>query len=137
MKLTELLQESIIVEEITLEDEQDFHEEFGYLAYSEDENDLFPHCKSRTEKIYFLGLMVKKIIDSYIKDGKGDDRDSYVNKRVELTGTLINNLFRNYFNKMTKDIHKQVVREINNGSWKSSEDYTNIINLTNSLIVVI
>ena len=41
MKLTELLQESTIVEEITLEDEQDFHEEFGYLAYSEDENDLF------------------------------------------------------------------------------------------------
>jgi|TARA_R110002167_G_scaffold30263_1_gene100137 hypothetical protein len=28
-------------EEITLEDNQDFHEEFGYLAYSEDENDLF------------------------------------------------------------------------------------------------
>ena len=26
-------------EEITLEDDQDFHEEFGYLAYSEDEND--------------------------------------------------------------------------------------------------
>jgi len=41
MKLTELLQESTIVEEITLEDDQDFHEEFGYLAYSEDENDLF------------------------------------------------------------------------------------------------
>ena len=41
MKLTELLQESTIVEEITLEDSQDFHEEFGYLAYSEDENDLF------------------------------------------------------------------------------------------------
>jgi hypothetical protein len=41
MKLTELLQESSIVEEITLEDNQDFHEEFGYLAYSEDENDLF------------------------------------------------------------------------------------------------
>ena len=100
------------------------------------ENDLFPHCKTRTEKIYFLGLMVKKIIDSYIKDGKGDDRDSYVNKRVELTGTLINNLFRNYFNKMTKDIHKQVVREINNGSWKSSEDYTNIINLTNIYKIV-
>ena len=41
MKLTELLEESVIVEEITLEDDQDFHEEFGYLAYSEDENDLF------------------------------------------------------------------------------------------------
>ena len=29
-----------------------------------------------------------------------DDRDSYINKRIELTGTLLNNLFRNYFNKL-------------------------------------
>lgn len=100
------------------------------------ENDLFPHCKTKTEKIYFLGLMTKKIIVSYLKNDIGDDRDSYINKRIELTGTLLNNLFRNYFNKLTKDIHKQVVREINNGSWKSSEDYTNIINLTNIYKIV-
>ena len=30
-----------IVKEITLNDSQDFHEEFGYLGYSIDENDLF------------------------------------------------------------------------------------------------
>lgn len=30
-----------VPEEITLEDTQCFHEEFGYLAYSEDPNDLF------------------------------------------------------------------------------------------------
>ena len=57
-----------------------------------------------------------------------DDRDSYVNKRIDLTGTLLNNLFRNYLNKVVKDIQKQTVREINNGSWKSNEDYENIIN---------
>ena len=28
-----------VIEEITLEDEQDFHDEFGFLAFSEDEND--------------------------------------------------------------------------------------------------
>ena len=59
------------------------------------------------------------------------DRDSYVNKRIELTGTLLNNLFRNYFNKLVKEMQKQIVREINNGSWRSSEDYENIINMTN------
>lgn len=62
---------------------------------------------------------------------KGDDRDSYLNKRVDLTGSSLNNLFRNYFNKLVKDMEKQVVKEINNGSWRSSEDYSNIINLTN------
>ena len=59
------------------------------------------------------------------------DRDSYINKRVDLTGSLLNNLFRNYFNKLVKDIQKYVIREINNGSWKSTQDYENIINNTN------
>ena len=60
-----------------------------------------------------------------------DDRDSYINKRIELTGTLLNNLYRNYFNKMVKEMHKQITKEINNGSWRSKEDYENIINMTN------
>ena len=30
-----------IVEEITLDDAEDFHEEFGYIGYSIDENDMF------------------------------------------------------------------------------------------------
>ena len=59
------------------------------------------------------------------------DRDSYINKRIDLTGTLLNNLFRNYLNKVVKDMQKQVLREINNGSWKSNEDYNSIINNTN------
>ena len=55
----------------------------------------------------------------------------YNNKRIDLCGILLNNLFRNYFNKLVKDMQKQIVREINNGSWQSTEDYNNIINLTN------
>ena len=62
---------------------------------------------------------------------KPDDRDSYSNKRIDLTGLLINNLYRNYFNKLVKDMQKQIVKEMNTGSWKSTEDYMNIINMTN------
>lgn len=63
--------------------------------------------------------------------GQQDDRDSYVNKRVDMTGTLLNNLFRNYFNKVVKDMTKQVIREINTGSWRSTDDYLSIMNNTN------
>ena len=49
---------------------------------------------------------------------------------------VLNNLFRNYFNKLVKDMNKQTIREINNGSWKSTEDYKNIINLTNIYKIV-
>lgn len=94
-------------------------------------NDLFPHCHNITQKTYFLGYMTNKLLQAATGLVKQDDRDSYINKRVDLTGTLLNNLFRNYFNKLVKDMEKQVIREINNGSWKSTDDYENIINLTN------
>ncbi len=94
-------------------------------------NDLFPHCRTVSQKVYLLGYMANKVIRTSMGILPPDDRDSYVNKRIELCGTLLNNLFRNYFNKLVKEMQKQIVREINNGSWKSSEDYGNIISPTN------
>jgi DNA-directed RNA polymerase II subunit RPB2 len=95
------------------------------------DNDLFPHCQTLPQKLYLLGYMAKKLLETSMGWIPPDDRDSYVNKRIELTGTLLNNLFRNYFNKLVKEMQKQIVREINTGSWRSKEDYENIINMTN------
>ena len=95
------------------------------------DNDLFPHCKTKEEKIYLLGYMTNKLVSVCLNYEKEDDRDSYVNKRIETTGILLNNLFRNYFNKLVRDMSKLIIREINNGSWKSNEDYKNIVNMTN------
>jgi DNA-directed RNA polymerase II subunit RPB2 len=95
------------------------------------DSDLFPHCQTLQQKLYLLGHMAKKLLQTSLGWLPVDDRDSYLNKRIELTGTLLNNLFRNYFNKLVKEMQKQVVREINTGSWRSTEDYENIINMTN------
>jgi len=94
-------------------------------------NDLFPHCRTVTQKIYFLGYMAKCLLKCSLGIEQTSDRDSFVNKRVDLTGILLNNLFRNYFNKMVKDMQKQTIREINIGSWRSTSDYESIINMTN------
>jgi len=94
-------------------------------------NDLFPHCQTQQQKLYMIGYMANKLIQTSLGLLPPDDRDSYVNKRIELTGTLLNNLFRNYFNKLVKEMQKQIIREINNGSWRSTEDYENIVNMTN------
>ena len=95
------------------------------------ENDLFPHCPQKDHKVYFLGYMALRLLRCSLGIDNQDDRDSYLNKRIDLTGALLNNLFRNYFNKLVKDMQKQIVREINNGSWRSSDDYENIVNFTN------
>ena len=99
-------------------------------------NDLFPHCRTNEQKIYFLGYMANCLLKCSLGWENVSDRDSFANKRVDLTGILLNNLFRNYFNKMVKDLQKQTVREINNGSWRSTDDYESIINMTNVYKIV-
>ena len=94
-------------------------------------NDLFPHCQTPQQKLYFLGYMANKLIKVALGQAPPTDRDSYVNKRIDMTGTLLNNLFRNYFNKLVKEMQKNVIKEINSGSWKSNNDYENIINPSN------
>ena len=94
-------------------------------------NDIFPHCKTETQKIYMLGYMTNMLLQTSFGWLQESDRDSYMNKRVDLTGPLLNNLLRNYFNKLVKDMRKQIIREINTGSWKSNDDYENIITKTN------
>jgi DNA-directed RNA polymerase II subunit RPB2 len=101
------------------------------FAFEVINNDIFPHCKSNEQKIYMLGYMTNRLLQTSFQWIEQSDRDSYLNKRIDLTGSLINNLLRNYLNKVVKDMQKQVVREINSGSWKSNEDYENIINSTN------
>jgi DNA-directed RNA polymerase beta subunit len=99
-------------------------------------NDLFPHCNTAKQRLFFLGYMANKLLRAFFEINKQDDRDSYLNKRVDLTGALLNNLFRNYFNKLVKDMSKQIVREINTGSWRSTEDYLNIVNDTNMYKII-
>ena len=94
-------------------------------------SDLFSHCRTKEQQICFLGYMTKKLLSCTLGKTKCDDRDSYLNKRIDLTGTLLNNLFRNYFNKLVKDMTKQIIREMKTGSWRSSDNYTQIINHTN------
>ena len=94
-------------------------------------NDLFPHCHTLKQKLYFLGHMTNRLIQTALGWIPASDRDSYINKRIDMTGTLLNNLFRNYFNKLVKEMQKNVIKEINSGSWKSSDDYESIINAAN------
>jgi len=93
-------------------------------------NELFPHCTTLIQKIAFLGYMTNKILVANITKTQ-DDRDSYLNKRIDTTGVLLNNLFRNYFNEMIKFMEKKLIQEINNGQWKTTNDYRNIASKTN------
>jgi hypothetical protein len=60
-------------EEITLDESQDFHKEFGYLGYSEDENDLFEaEYQGRTVKLNKPMRGDVKKFKVYVKNEKGN-----------------------------------------------------------------
>ena len=60
-----------ILTEITLEDNEDFHENFGYLGYSIDQNDLFEaKYQGRTVKLNKPMRGDVKKFKVYVKDPK-------------------------------------------------------------------
>jgi DNA-directed RNA polymerase beta subunit len=66
------------------------------------DSEIFPHmgvtCTTK-EKAYLLGHMVHKLLATYLGFRKPDDRDNYINKRVESPGVLCHELFRQLFKK--------------------------------------
>jgi DNA-directed RNA polymerase beta subunit len=69
--------------------------------------ELFPHVgEDFLKKTWFLGMMAKKLVDTALGVKKHDDRDSFLNKRISSSGPLMEDLFRNNFNKLVKDIIK-------------------------------
>ena len=94
--------------------------------------DLLPHLKTNAEKIYVICEMIRKTIKYAHNDIQEDDRDSFENKRCDSSGIMLANLFRQSFAKHVKDLQNIFMKEINNGSWKISENFHEI--LSNSLI---
>jgi DNA-directed RNA polymerase II subunit RPB2 len=94
--------------------------------------DLLPHAGDRyVDKALYIGYMVRKLLQCFTGMREFDDRDSYLNKRIDTPGTMIANLFRQYYGKVVKDTKNMIYKELNSGAWKSSNNIENIINKNN------
>ena len=76
------------------------------------------------EKAYFVGYMVYKLLRVSTKEEKPTDRDSFLFKRVELTGSLIYDLFREYYLIQKRDISLKIDQEYYFHQGKYQEDST-------------
>jgi DNA-directed RNA polymerase II subunit RPB2 len=97
--------------------------------------ELFPHVggsETNYSKACLLAHMTRKMLLVAFGRMINDDRDGYSNKRVDLPGFLLANLFRTYFStKMVKDIKASLGKEIHGGSWKAYGNYEDIVNVSN------
>ena len=74
-------------------------------------NELFPHLgmtSLREHKGMFLGIMFSKLISTFVGLREMDDRDHINNKRIELSGYLICELFRTLFKRFIRTIEPQL-----------------------------
>ncbi len=75
-------------------------------------NAFLPHINSDEfdnvlkVKGIFLGYMINKLLNCYLGRTKPDDRDSFVNKRVDMPGDLIFDLFKQFYKKMLNECNK-------------------------------
>lgn len=90
------------------------------LLHNNITNDFLPHVgKSYRRKALYLGYMIRKMIRIYLGYDIYDNRDSYMNKRIDTPGILMSNLFRQCYGKMTKEMKSLIERELN--LWRANQ----------------
>ena len=75
------------------------------------------------DKAYFVGYMVNRLLKVFTKEEKPTDRDNFRFKRVELSGSLIYDLFREHYLIQKKDITRKIDEEYyyHKGSYKEDD----------------
>ena len=78
-------------------------------------NYLLPHIgvMNFQNKAYFLGYMVKQLLRVFNKEIKPTDRDSFMYKRVEMSGNLLYDLFKEYYKEQQGSIKLNVDKNYN------------------------
>jgi DNA-directed RNA polymerase II subunit RPB2 len=76
-------------------------------------NYFLPHIGEQNflEKAYYVGYMVNRMLRVFTKEDKPTDRDNFRFKRIELSGSLIYDLFREYYLIQKRDISLKIDNE--------------------------
>ena len=94
--------------------------------------DLLPHVGPEPhKKALYLGHMVNRLLKCHLGLRPLDDRDSYVNKRLDTPGVLLANLFRQYYGKVVKDARTLIQKDINAGAWRATKQFINVLGKSN------
>jgi DNA-directed RNA polymerase II subunit RPB2 len=96
------------------------------------QKELLPHCgENMMDKAVFLAGMARGLLQSGLGMRALDDRDSFLNKRVDTPGVLMASLLRQNYGKLIKDFRSMVNKEINSGFWRATMQLVNVITAVN------
>jgi DNA-directed RNA polymerase II subunit RPB2 len=97
-------------------------------------NYLLPHVGEMNfrEKAFYLGYMVKELLRVYTKEVKPTDRDNFRFKRVETTGSLMYDLFKEYYTLEQRNIRLKIDKEYYYKEAVYENNFTNLISVNYS-----
>ena len=92
-------------------------------------NYFLPHIGEDNfkDKAYFVGYMVNKLLKVFTNIEKPTDRDNFKYKRVELTGKLLSDLFKEYYTLQQKHIYQKIDKEYYYHEGIYISNFTNLI----------
>ena len=90
-------------------------------------NYLLPHVGELNfkSKAYYLGYIVKRMLMVISGESKPTNRDSYIYKRIDIAGSLISDLFKEYYTKQQSDIFLQMDKEYFYAEKRNASSYQN------------
>ena len=93
--------------------------------------DIFPNIDDFNNKGKYLGYLVLQFIKSVIDILPLSDRDSYIYKRVDISGFMLAELFQEAYQKLRDNTRNWMDSTYYYGSWKQQDNYDNFINDNN------
>ena len=82
------------------------------------DKEIFPHIGFgrfyRMNKTFYYAYMIYKLLCVVTKTDDYDDRDHYGNKRIDITGNLLSNIFRQSFHKIYKETQTILKKKLAN-----------------------
>jgi DNA-directed RNA polymerase II subunit RPB2 len=93
-------------------------------------NNLFPHYNTHREKGLFLAYTIRQLLLTHLGIIKETDRDSYSNKRIDLAGPLLLELYRELWGNYIRNCTLKIDHEYK-FNFKEGHDFSNIINEQN------
>ena len=88
------------------------------------------------DKGKYLGYLIFQFIKTIIGTLPLSDRDSYIYKRVDISGFKLTELFQESYIELRDNIRIKIDREYYYGSFKDKNDYDKIINNNNIFKII-
>ena len=92
-------------------------------------NYFLPHIGEQNllDKAYYVGYMVNRLLRVFTKEEKPTDRDNFCFKRIELSGMLIYDLFREYYLIQKKAIGLSIDKKYYYNLGKYKDNFIDLI----------